>query len=349
MTSLRPSRSIPSPPSPAIGGIRPGGAPAVLRGVPGSITSCLSPMSGEGAASGSSAARGAQGAGRPVRRALLMALLASLGIGWGAPAARAQQRPLTTEDPEVIGAGRLLVEGGFDYQAEQTYPASGLTGNLVRLPLVGVSIGLSSIAELQIDGGFWNRLRITGRSEAPLADMLTVDGDETSSTEDLVIATKIRLAGETAGRPAIGVRLATRLPNASNESGLGLDTTDFLASVLVAKTVESVRVVGNLGLGILGDPTRGDNQNDVLTYGVSVARAFTDRAEFVGEINGRIDTATGDPPPGTESRGLIRLGARYTIGAGRVDAALIVGLTSRDPDWGFAAGYTHVFNAFRIP
>jgi hypothetical protein len=301
--------------------------------------------SGGREASGSSPALGV---GR-IRQVLLTALLASLGLGWGTPAALAQQRPLTTEDPEVIGAGRLLVEAGFDYQAEQTYPASGLTGNLVRLPLVGVSVGLSSIAELQIDGGFWNRLRITGRGEAPLSDMLAVDGDETSSTEDLVIATKIRLAGETAGRPALGVRLATRLPNASNESGLGLDTTDFLASVLVAKTVESVRVVGNLGLGILGDPTRGDNQNDVLTYGVSVARAFTDRAEFVGEINGRIDTAAGDPPPGTESRGLFRIGARYTIGAGRVDAALIVGLTSRDPDWGFAAGYTHVFNAFRIP
>jgi len=284
-----------------------------------------------------------------VRRALRAVVLAGLAVVWGALPVPAQQRPLATEDPEVIGAGRLLVEAGFDYQAEQTYPASGLTGDLVRLPLVGVSIGLSSIAELQIDGGFWNRLRIGERVDAPLSDMVTVDGDETSSVEDLVIATKIRLAGETAGRPAIGLRFATRLPNASNESGLGLDTTDVLVAALVAKTVESVRVVGNVGLGILGDPTRGDNQNDVLTYGLSVARAFTDRAEFVGEINGRIDTAEGDPPPGTESRGLFRLGARYTIGAGRFDAALIVGLTSRDPDWGIAAGYTHVFNAFRIP
>ena len=28
-----------------------------------------------------------------------------------------------------------------------------------------------------------------------------------------------------------------------------------------------VRVVGNVGLGILGDPTDGQRQNDVLTYG----------------------------------------------------------------------------------
>ena len=45
-----------------------------------------------------------------------------------------------------------LLEGGFDYGRKVTFPASGLEGNLLRLPLIGVSVGLSSIAELQIDG-----------------------------------------------------------------------------------------------------------------------------------------------------------------------------------------------------
>ncbi|HET9567722.1 MAG TPA: hypothetical protein VFP16_05100, partial [Vicinamibacterales bacterium] len=70
----------------------------------------------------------------------------------------AQQRPLVTEDPETIGAGRLLIEGGFDYGSGVEYPVSGLEGNLFRFPLVGVSVGLSSIAEIQIDGGFYNHL-----------------------------------------------------------------------------------------------------------------------------------------------------------------------------------------------
>src|SRR6185436_9530859 len=98
-------------------------------------------------------------------------------------------------------------------------------------------------------------------------------GDKTSSIDDLVVATKIRLLDEKPGRPAFGLRLATRLPNASNETGLGLDTTDFFVSALVGKTVQSIRVVGNVGLGILAEPTRGDSQNDVLTYGASFARA----------------------------------------------------------------------------
>ena len=31
--------------------------------------------------------------------------------------------------------------------------------------------------------------------------------------------------------------------------------TDFFASLLVAKTIQSIRVVGNAGVAILGDPT----------------------------------------------------------------------------------------------
>ena len=173
--------------------------------------------------------------------------------------------------------GRVnLVEGGFDYGQDVLYPLSGLQGNLLRAPTLGLSFGLSSIAELQIDGGFYNRLSVTRRGvgPAPLAGQLDFTGDTTHDVEDIVLATKIRIVGETPGHPAFGLRFATRLPNAGNESGLGLDTTDFHAQVLVGKTVQSIRFVGNFGLGILGDPTRGDNQNDVFDYGFSVARAI---------------------------------------------------------------------------
>ena len=264
--------------------------------------------------------------------------------------AAAQQRPLVTEDPETVGAGRVLIEGGFDYSHGIDYPVSGLSGNLLRLPLGGVSIGVSSIAEIQIDGGFHNHLWIKKRdASAPLANVLTVSGDTTGDVEDFVFATKIRILPETAERPSFGFRFATKLPNANNETGIGLDTTDVFGSVLAAKTVRSVRVVGNAGLAILGDPTRGDRQNDVITYGVSFARALTNAAEVVGEINGRLDTRKGDPPPGTESRGMARFGARYTIGTWRADMALLFGLTSHDASFGFTGGFTYVFDAFQVP
>jgi hypothetical protein len=262
--------------------------------------------------------------------------------------AGAQQRPLVTEDPETIGAGRLLVEAGLEQRWDQTFSASGLEGHLLRLPVLGLSFGIGSMAELQIDGGF-SALAIQERFNAPLSPLLDIEGDTTSAFEDLTVATKIRAVTETPGRPSFAVRFATRLPNTSNESGLGLDTTDFFATVILGKTVASVRVVGNAGLGILGDPTSATDQNDVLTYGVSFARAMTDRAEVVGELNGHFDVREGEAPPGTETRGILRVGARYTVGAGRIDGAVLVGLTSRDTAFGIAGGYTHVFNAFQAP
>ncbi len=278
-----------------------------------------------------------------MRVATLVILLIS------AAPALAQQRPLVTEDPETIGAGRVLLEGGIDYGRDILFPASGLTGDLLRAPLIGVSIGLSSIAELQFDGGLYNRLSVTDRRPAPFSEGLDFTGDTTSDVEDIVVATKVRILGEGTTRPSIGIRFATKLPNTSNESGLGLDTTDFHLTGLVAKTVQSVRVVGNIGLGILGDPTRGDAQNDVLTYGLSFARALTDATEIVGEVNGRSQVASGTAPVGTESRSALRFGGRYTRGLLRLDAGVIVGLTSRDPGFGLTVGATYVLNAFRIP
>lgn len=268
----------------------------------------------------------------------------------GLGTAFAQQRPLVTEDPETIGSGLILLEAGFDQQREVFYPASGLQGNLLRVPVLGLSFGVSSIAEIQIDGGFYNRLSVTSRRDAPLSSLLDFTGNRTSDVEDLVVATKVRLVSETAGRPAIGLRLATKLPNAGNESGLGLDTTDFFVSFLVGKTVQSIRVVGNVGLGILPDPVVGNRQNDVITYGLSVARAIRQGVEVVGEVNGRANTRDEDDTPiGTESRANMRAGARFTRGTVRVDAGLIVGMTSRDPSIGFTAGLTWVFRGFSIP
>jgi hypothetical protein len=283
-------------------------------------------------------------------RRLAAALIILVGTFAFAPGAAAQQRPLITEDPEPIGAGRLLIEGGLDFASNETYPVSGLEGNLLRLPTVGVSIGISSIAEFQIDGGFYDRLNIDIRNpNAPLASEVTSTGSRTSDISDFVVATKIRFMAEASGRPALGIRFATKLPNASNESGLGLDTTDFHITLLGAKTVRSVRFVGNLGVGILSDPTEGHRQNDVLAYGMSFARAMTQEAELVGELNGRYSTRGDDTFPGTESRSLLKFGGRYTRGPVRFDAGLYFGLTHIDPTFGFTAGFTYVLNAFTVP
>lgn len=280
---------------------------------------------------------------------MLVCTAAVLGLLAMGRAAGAQSRPLVTEDPETVPAGNILFEAGIDHLRDVQYPASGLTGNLWRVGTFGLSIGISSIAEIQLDGGLRNRLAITAQDPAaPLSSMLTVTGTSTSDFEDLVIGTKVRFLSETASRPAIAVRFWTRLPNAGNESGLGMDTTDFHFGLAVAKTVQSVRIAGNFGFGILPDPVRGDRQNDVLDYGISVARAVAPGAEIVGELNGRLNTREGVPPVGTDSSSVMRLGGRFTHGQVRIDGALVVGVTERDPTWGFSGGVTWVFKAFNV-
>ena len=285
---------------------------------------------------------------RVIRRVTVaLAMMSAVLLGTALPAA-AQSRPLVTEDPETVGPGQILLEAGIDYNRDAQFPASGLKGNLWRIGTFGLSIGVSSIAELQLDGGIRNKLAIRERSVAPLSSMLTIDGDSTSDVEDFVIGAKVRFLSEGVRRPAMAIRFATRLPNAGNESGLGLDTTDFGFGLAMAKTIESIRVASNLGFAILGDPARGDRQNDVFTYGVSIARAVKTGLELVAEVNGRANTRSGQAIAGLESRSVMRLGSRFTRGPVRVDGALMFGIASKDPTWGFTTGLTWVFNAFTV-
>lgn len=277
-----------------------------------------------------------------VRFVLMAALLCA------APAI-AQQRPLKTEDPETIGSGRLLVEAGVDYDRDVYYPVSGLRGNLVTLPSFGVSLGVSSIAEIQIDWGPYQKLSITEQVPgAPLSDLLLLDGSTTDDFGDIHIGAKVKLLAETPRRPAIGSWFSTRLPNAGNESGLGKDVQDFSSALSIGKTVQSIRVVANIGMMMIGRPTEGAAQDDLLIYSLSVARAISPAAEVVGEFVGRANFAN-IVTPGAEDRGLLRFGLRYTMSGVRVDGGILLGLTPRDPEIGVTAGFTWVFNAFSVP
>lgn len=274
------------------------------------------------------------------------AALTVLGLLLTTPAG-AQQRPLVTEDPQTIGTGLVLIETGVDWMRDIAFPAAGLRGDLVSAPTIGISIGLGPIAELQIDGSPYRRLSVTERRAAPLSPGLSFDRDTTTDVDDIVVATKVRLLHEAPGRPGLGLRFATRLPNASNESGLGHDTTDFFASFLIGKTVARVRVVGNAGLAIVGDPTVAARQEDLLTFGLSLTARAGGGLDVVTEYNGRMNLAASSPVPGTENRGVARAGLRFSRANVRLDAAALVGATSSDLDLGATAGLTWVFRAFR--
>jgi hypothetical protein len=252
---------------------------------------------------------------------------------------QAQQRPLVTQDPEVIGAGRVLLEAGLESGTNIKYPVSGLTGDRWALP-VGVTLGLGTNVELEIDAGYqW--LAIDRRDFAPL-DARVRAGSSTSDVVDAVIATKIRVATEGRRRPAIGVRLATELPNASNESGMGLDTLNFGGSLLMGKTFGATRVAGNAGVMILSDVLQGSLQHDAFVGSLSVVQTLTPAVGLAGEFWMRKVLFADVPPIGAEPRGQGRLAVRYTRGGWRMDGGVLVGATRQDPDFGVVLGLTWV-------
>src|SRR3712207_5857091 len=85
-------------------------------------------------------------------------------------AARGQQRPLLTEDVDVLEPGSLRVQVGIDFMQDAKFPTSGLTGDLTRVGVIGVHVGLSPNVEFSIEGVAQSFLSINtrGASAIPL-------------------------------------------------------------------------------------------------------------------------------------------------------------------------------------
>ena len=253
---------------------------------------------------------------------------------------QAQERPLLTDVPDLVRLGAVRLDFGVSFLHRQRYPLSGLKGDLMRLGESSLRIGVGEFAEFQISGVFRDFLAITHRTPALISP--TFAGDSTSDFGDLTIGTKLKLAGETPNRPAVSFKFAVQLPNASNESGLGTDETEFYASVLLLKQINRVRIVGNLGLAILGSAVQPNSQSDLLTYGFGLIAPVHANLELVGEIHGR----HGPQRPGNESLSQMRAGARFPAAGLLWDIAAIAGLRHFDPGYGLTVGVTYEFQAF---
>src|ERR687884_2356013 len=88
-----------------------------------------------------------------LRLALVLSLLCAVG-------ASAQQRPLLTEDVDIIPPGSLRIQVGVDFMQNAKFPVSGLTGDLTRVGVIGINVGLAPNVEFQIDGVAQNVLSI---------------------------------------------------------------------------------------------------------------------------------------------------------------------------------------------
>lgn len=247
----------------------------------------------------------------------------------------AQQRPLLTEDPRVIGDGVVVTELGFGYQQRARFPVSRLEGDQYSFLVNGLHIGFGDRAQFQIGGVAHNFVR------------LHPDGSGwRNDWGDFWLSMKMKIVDEGRARPIISFRPTVVLPNTNNEKGLGTDGTHFFGSLLFGKSMAGAFVFGNIGLGILDDAVRAAAQQDVLTYGIAISLPASDRVRLLSEWNGRKNPQV-NPTPGGESRGEVRLGVRIEATGGRWDVAATAGTTNLDHRAGLVAGFTKQFQLWR--
>jgi hypothetical protein len=259
-------------------------------------------------------------------------------------AVSAQQRPLITEDVDIIPPGSIRIEAGIDFMQGAKYTVSGIRGDLTRAGVIGVSFGMGPNVEFQIEGVAQNYVSINSRGPSAIPLDLAPGANSTNDTGDFTLAAKFKLRNETRRGPSLGFRFGVTLPNSNEARGIGNNATNAFGSVLVGKKFGQdgrFNTFGNLGIAILTAPTQLFTQNDVLTYGLAGIFHVNKQFAIAGEVNGRANTRPGNGPLGTESMGEARLGMQIRASGLRFDFAAIKGLTSFSPNSGFTVGVTY--------
>jgi len=257
---------------------------------------------------------------------------------------QAQQRPLLTEDVDIIPPGTIRIEAGIDFMQGARYTVSGLNGDLTRVGVIGVSVGMGPNVEFQVEGVAQNFLSINSRGTSATPLNIATGENSTNDTGDFTLSAKFKLRNETKRGPSLGFRFGVQLPNSNQSKGIGINQTNAYGSILVGKKFGQdgrFNTFGNLGIAILTAPTQLFTQNDVLTYGVAGIFRINKRFSVAGEVNGRANTRPGDGPLGTESQAEARLGMQIRAAGLRFDFAGIKGLTSFSPNSGFTVGVTY--------
>lgn len=281
------------------------------------------------------------------RAAFVLAVLVSSAL-----VSLAQQRPLITEDVDIIPPGSLRIETGIDFYQGVKFPVSGLTGDLTRVGVIGVNIGFAPNVQFQIEGVAQNFLSINSSVPGAVPLAFPPTANSTNDIGDFTLWAKFKLRSETRNGPALGFRFGVQLPNSNQSQGIGLNQVNAYGSLLIGKKFGEdgrFNTFGNLGVAILSAPTALFTQNDLITYGVAGIYRLNHQFSLAGEINGRANTRPGDGPLGTESQAEARLGMQIRASGLRFDFAGIKGLTSFSPNSGLTVGVTYDTPSIFVP
>lgn len=109
---------------------------------------------------------------RTTSAAAALRLLCCGWLAWVVPAyVGAQQRPLLTEDVDIVETGWIRLQAGAGFFQNQRFGLSGLRGDLYRPVMLGAHFGLNTNVGFSIEGSLRDYLSIRerGPSAIPLA------------------------------------------------------------------------------------------------------------------------------------------------------------------------------------
>lgn len=235
-------------------------------------------------------------------------------------------QPLGVQDATTLPQGKAEFRLGVAYKDDSPllFQLHDTDRTQVSIPELNLNLGLGKRIELQLK-----------------YELLYVDEKTNSSnfgTGDLVLGAKVALLHEDLTWPALGIRVATKLPNANDHDGRGTNETDFFVDLLTTRNYPGFSLYGNLGLAVLGDP-RG-NQDDKVHYAFGVSYPL--------EEHGLILMASIEGMDGSDDslndRGAVLGGLQYQVGQAVLDFGVSAGYRSRSEDWGLRAGLTTPFD-----
>jgi len=280
-------------------------------------------------------------------RGVAVSLLLASALVFSPRPAAAQDRPLQTPDAEVVPAGTVRVETGFDFLQGMSYPLSGLSGDLTAVGDVDVRAGVGGTVEVELAGVAQQFLDVKQQGASFISTLALTGPDSTHDVGDFSLAAKIHFFGEGHRRPAIAMRFGFIMPNTNQNRGIGNNATDIFTDIDIERHFGQLDAFGDLGIEIMTSPNALYSQNDETLYGAALRYPLGAHVHLVGEVNGRYTPRKIIPALyGTESRGEARVGVEVAAGGFVWDVAGIKGLNHYDPSYGWTFGVTHDISVF---
>lgn len=258
-----------------------------------------------------------------IRRLLFSIIVAGTALFLTGPPSMAEfQFPLSSISPVTTPQGeqRARIGVGYNKGERLLFQREDKNRRVYTLPFFHYSIGVSSNVELLFS--------------YPLLLLNQNDQTQDYGSGDLTITGVFKFFRLGKIFPHAAIKIATKLPNASNQEEFGTDETDFFLGAMVSRHIGTVKLLIDVDLAILGDPSTKNTQDDVLEYKVGFIYPVRDNFSAALEIDGAEFSRK------TNDRRFLRGGIAFNWNKLLFDAGGALGLTDESGEFQVQFGVT---------